>query len=388
MNGLSSGQGLTSICIVAHFAYGAISGERAGHFGGVERQASLLAPWLLSRGYRVSLLTWDEGTPGDEDIGGIRVVKMCRRDAGVRGIRFFHPRWTSLCRGMRKADADLYYQNCAEYVTGQVALWCARNDRRFVYSVASDPDCDPKLPKLRTVRERVLYRYGLRHADRVVVQTRTQQRMLKEGFGVGASILPMACPAPRENRMEAPDAGAVGAFRVVWVGRLSRIKRPEMFIEIARATPDVSFEVVGAPDREDEYSSGLYRSTEGLANLTLHGRLPRERMDAVYRGASVLCCTSESEGFPNTFLEAWSHGLPVVSTVDPDGVIASRRLGAVVADAASGRSAIRKLKEDAGLRGAISANARRFFLENHTIESVMPLYEKMFLDACRNGRPA
>jgi len=386
VNVAASLEGLRSVCIVAHFAYGAISGERTGHFGGVERQASLLAPWLLSRGYRVTLLTWDEGKPGDEDIGGIHVVKMCRRDAGVRGIRFFHPRWTSLCKAMRKADADLYYQNCAEYVTGQVALWCARNDRRFIYSVASDPDCDPSLPKLRTLREKVLYRYGLRHADRVVVQTRTQQRMLKEGFGVGASILPMACPQPRDGRTEAPDGGASIGFRVVWVGRLSRIKRPEMFVEIARANPDVSFDIVGAPDKEDEYASSLYRRAELLGNLTLHGRLPRERMDGVYRAASALCCTSESEGFPNTFLEAWSHGLPVVSTVDPDGVIASRALGAVVGDAESAGSAIRRLKEDAALRRAIAESARTYYRENHTIESVMPMYERMFLDACRNGR--
>ncbi len=379
---------LKSICIVAHFAYGAIGGERDGHFGGVERQVSLLAAWLVSRGYRVSLLTWDEGPPGDEIIGGIDVIKMCRRDAGVRGLRFFHPRWTSLCRAMRKADADLYYQNCAEYVTGQVALWCRRNGRPFVYSVASDPDCDPSLPKLRTMRERILYRYGLRHAGGVIVQTHRQQRMVKRGFGVDARILPMACPEPSESRTEAAGKVDSNGFRVVWVGRLSRIKRPEMFIEIARTTPDVSFEIVGAPDREDDYSSSLRRMAELLPNLKLRGRVTRERMAAVYRGASALCCTSESEGFPNTFLEAWGHGLPVVSTFDPDDLIASRELGLVVTDVESSRSALRKLAGDRELRRTISENARKFFLENHTIESVMPQFEEVFLEVAGSGRRA
>ena len=132
-----------SICLVAHFAYGVLSGGQCGHIGGVERQTALLARWLAARGYDVSILTWDEGQPNDVNTDGIRVIKMCRRSAGIAGLRFFLPRWTSLNSAMRRADADLYYQNCAEYVTGQVALWCRHNRRKFVYSVANDPDVDP-----------------------------------------------------------------------------------------------------------------------------------------------------------------------------------------------------------------------------------------------------
>lgn len=34
------------ICLVAHFAYGALAGGEHGHIGGVERQTSLMAKWL------------------------------------------------------------------------------------------------------------------------------------------------------------------------------------------------------------------------------------------------------------------------------------------------------------------------------------------------------
>ncbi|MDD5414837.1 MAG: glycosyltransferase, partial [Smithellaceae bacterium] len=123
-----------SFCLVAHNAAGAMFGGNQGYIGGVERQTSLMARWLAVQGYRVSLVTWDEGQADDQVVDGVRVIKTCSRDTGLPGLRFFHPRWTSLIRALRRADADLYYHNCAEYVTGQVALWCRRNGRKFVYS--------------------------------------------------------------------------------------------------------------------------------------------------------------------------------------------------------------------------------------------------------------
>ena len=48
------------------------------------------------------------GGPEDGvEIDGVRVFKMCRRDAGLPGLRFLWPRWTSLNTGLRYADADV-----------------------------------------------------------------------------------------------------------------------------------------------------------------------------------------------------------------------------------------------------------------------------------------
>lgn len=51
-----------SIFIVSRNAYRAMSGVGRGVlFLGGEWQTSLTAKWLAARGYRVSMLTWDEG---------------------------------------------------------------------------------------------------------------------------------------------------------------------------------------------------------------------------------------------------------------------------------------------------------------------------------------
>ena len=83
-----------TVCVVAHAAYGALTGGHNGQAGGVENQTSMTARWLTARSYPVCMVTWDEGQPNEQVIDGVRVIKLCSRRAGLKGLRFFHPRWT------------------------------------------------------------------------------------------------------------------------------------------------------------------------------------------------------------------------------------------------------------------------------------------------------
>lgn len=368
------------ICIISHFAYGAITGGASGHIGGVERQTTMLARWLARRDHEVTLLTWDEGQAGELEIDGVLVMKMCARRAGLPGLRFLHPRWTSLRRAMSRANADVYYQNCGDYVTGQVALWCRSNNRPFVYAVASEPDCDPRLPKLPSLRERLLYRYGLTHADRVIVQTRRQQDMLRESFNLSSHVIPMPCPGPVDYVGNASAPAAVPP-RVVWIGRFSHVKRLEVMLDVAAASPEMQFEIAGTPDSDDDYSRMLLARIGTLPNVRFRGVIGRYQMTAFYRGALALLCTSEYEGFPNTFLEAWSMGVPVVSTVEPDALLSVSGLGLVGRHAAELSVALRRLAADPGLWTATSIRCERYYADQHTVESSMPKFEEMLAEA-------
>ena len=49
--------------------------------------------------------------------------------------------------------------------------------------------------------------------------------------------------------------------------------------------------------------------------------LPNEAMQVI-ADAALLLCTSDEEGFPNMFTQAWASGTPIVTLkVDPDNII-------------------------------------------------------------------
>ncbi len=364
------------IAIVAHLAYPALARTGRGHIGGVEHQTTMTARWLAAQGHDVSLLVWDEGQPRGLEIDGVKVVPLCARDAGWPVLRFVHPRWTSLWRALERVDADVCYHNCGEYVTGQVALWCRLRGRAFVYSTASDADCDVRLPLMPEWRVRALYRLGLRLADAVVAQTERQRRMLADGFQRTATVIPMPCLAPAM-----PTRSTHGSRTVVWIGRICRVKRPDRFIEVAQACPHLEFVIAGGGDDTPDYVRAITERAATVRNVTLLGPQNRARIDELLGGALCLCCTSDREGFPNTFLEAWSHGCPVVTTWDPDGLIAPNRLGIVGADAPALAAAITRLAESREAWQEISRSAHAYFHANHALDRVMPRFEAVFADA-------
>jgi glycosyltransferase involved in cell wall biosynthesis len=367
---------LPSICIVAHNAYAAVTNSKNGHIGGVEHQTSMLAKWLVRSGFRVSLLTWDEGDAARTEVKGVRLLPICPKKAGLPGVRFLHPRWSGLWRALRAADADVYYHNGAEATSGQIALWCKRYGRRFVFSSAADADVDVTLPALTRRRDRWLYRRALHVADAIIVQTLKQQKMLKEGFGLASTALPMPCDGP--TREEYKQRSSPGSPRALWIGRISTVKRLEWLVELAERCPGIDFDIVG-PIENRKYAEPILNRARALNNVVWHGRKLRHEVSEMYQRAACLICTSLREGFPNTFLEAWSYGVPVISTLDVDHHIEKLGLGTIATDLKSLERALNTITSDTHIWRLSSERARAYFEHHHTTDIAMTRFAECFV---------
>lgn len=366
--------GKPSICFVALNAYGLLSGRQdIQHIGGAEVQQTLIARELVKRGYRVSFVVLDHGQPDGEQIGGIRLFKAYRSGAGSRVARFFHPRLTGLWSAMRRADADICYQRGAGSETGLVAMWCRCHRRRFIFAVAHDAQCDRQLRYLRTRHERLLYHYGLQHADAVVTQTRTQQEMLRSEFGRDSLLIRSCAPHVVDGAPIPP--GETARPHLIWLGRFAPEKGQEHLVDMAHLCPEYHFDVLGDANADTQYGRDFRRRAGQIENMFLHGWVPHADVGRHYQRASALLCTSVAEGFPNTFLEAWSRGLPVVTRVDVDELVVHHRLGVFCRDTAELAQQLREFFASSGRWEACSRRARAYVAENHAIGPTVDKYE-------------
>ncbi|HPF37462.1 MAG TPA: glycosyltransferase family 4 protein [Phycisphaerae bacterium] len=357
-----------SVCFVAPNNYAVLAGRGdIAQIGGAEVQRVLIARELVKRGCAVSFVTLDHGQPDAVEHDGVRVFRMCAKHDGLPGLRFIHPRWTSLCAAMRRANADIYIQRTSGVETGQTALWANQNGKPFVYSVANDPECDRRLGAKGNWRERAFYKYGLLHADRVVAQTSQQQDTLKATFNLDATVIRSCAPDPGDPFADASRDAALAERRVLWIGRFSRQKRLDRLPGIARACPDVQFDVIGSHSNPAPEIAAAVDELRQLPNVTLHGFVPYAELAPFYARAALLLCTSDWEGYPNTFMEAWSQGVPVISTIDPDNVITTHATGRrTTTDETLIADTLTTMLADETAWRQCAERARSFFLETHT----------------------
>jgi glycosyltransferase involved in cell wall biosynthesis len=329
--------------------------------GGAELQQTLLAKALARRAFRVSMVVGDYGQQDGSVWSGVQTFKASRPREGIPVLRFLHPRWTKLVAALRRAAADIYYVSPAGTQVGQVALWARRNGRRVILRVASDADCDPARLLISFWRDRKLYEYGLRRADAILAQSVNQQELLRRNYGLDSSVV--------ASLLDVPDSTLPLSERdicVLWVSNIQRLKRPEVFLELAQRLPTLPASMVGGPQPKTRQLFEQVRiAASHVSNVTFHGPLPYRATQGLFDRARVFVNTSEVEGFPNTFLQAWARGIPVVSFFDPDGVIQREGLGKAVASVEEMAAAVRRLAVDPQLWGEASARclayaARRY----------------------------
>jgi len=161
---------------------------------------------------------------------------------------------------------------------------------------------------------------------------------------------------------------------------LRQPKRPDVLVEVAQRLPLIRFVVCGGTTchrSPESFAENVANRLRTMPNVTYLGQVPPERCREVVSHASVLLSTSDEEGFPNTFLEAWSKGTPVVSlNIDPEGVIEQKGLGTVSRDVARAAADISALVIDTSRREAIGTRARRHVAECHSEQHVVEEFER------------
>ncbi|MBU1919337.1 glycosyltransferase family 4 protein [bacterium] len=196
---------------------------------------------------------------------------------------------------------------------------------------------------------------GRRKADIVLQQYAGQTKGIRSGRSQLAVMHNSHPPVP-SSEIQIHD----GRPQILWVATLKRGKRPELFWKLAERCSDLDVKFIMAGRTQRPYQDAQIKQLEStIANFTWVGQLSREEAARQYSAAHLFVCTSMSEGFSNTFIEAWMHGVPVLSTgVDPGGYLREQGLGFCVDSLDQLEAAVRDLIKNQEKRKAIGEKAR------------------------------
>jgi len=131
----------------------------------------------------------------------------------------------------------------------------------------------------------------------------------------------------------------------------------------------------------DERYDDLIEQAKQLDNLQFIPRVPFHDIDSYFQRAKVFVNTSDSEGFPNTFIQACSAATPILSlNVNPDTFLDKYNCGI------SCDGDWQKLLDGLDFMLAVDRyvqlgqNARKYAEQNHDIAKIIKQYKKLFIE--------
>lgn len=351
-----------SICFLGLYNLPALADEfRHLTFGGAELQQVLLARALAQRGFAASMVVLDHGQADDTTWHGVRTFKAYGLDQGLPGVRFFHPRWSGTLAALRRAGARVIYSSGASYMPGMAAHYARRHGGKTVFRISSISDCQPDNLIVPNRRGKFIYEFGLRRQDLLLAQNEAQRSEMRRNYGRDSVVVPsLVEPADRS----VPLAERRGDL--LWVSNIRDCKRPDRVLELMPLLPEAKLDIMGGRQPyELGYFDEIQQRCAAQANIRFHGPMPYSDVNAAMAQARLLLNTSDIEGFPNTFLQAWVRGTPVVTFFDPAGVVAREGLGTVVSSINEMRDAIRRFRSDDTAWAECSARCLRYVNAEH-----------------------
>ena len=352
---------------------------------GAEVFAFQLGAWLRSRGHvlKTVYLHDGEGLPltGDDE------VLFLNERSSFEKVPGFHP--AGLLR-LRRAVAgfgpDIIQLNGARTVKygAWLSIICRRASWRLVYRNIGVPSF-----WLRGFLRRGYYKtIVMPRVDGIVALTQENLDEVRRFYGLdcpsvtipnavdtGLLVVSRGRDEIRDD-LTTPDDAQV----VVFVGALSREKRPDRFLDVMDAVPGISGWFVGDGPMRASLEARVNGSFNLVGRVRFLGRL--SAIADVVSAADLLLCPSDSEGIPGAVLEAAWLQLPTVAfaTGGLPSCIEHGVTGMLCTPGDSGAiaGAVRELMQDSTLRHKMGASAHARVDERFSMDAVGPQYERFF----------
>lgn len=353
------------VCFTSPKAYPLFNPEVNSVFGGAEVDLYLLATELAKDdGFEVSCITADYDQPTTEKIENVTIIKsLSFKQNQITGA-------IKIWKAMKKADADIYMMKTPSPGVPLVAEFCKVFKRHFAYRAASEREFNGVYLSKHPILGRLFLR-SLRSASLITLQNQSDAERLQSLVGIEATVIP--------NGHRLPLITNTPKQTILWVGRSAPIKRPDLFLELAEMLPDEKFTMICQKATRDNNYQDLVAQAMKIQNLEFIEQVPFKEIETFFREAKVLVNTSDSEGFPNTFIQAAKYETVIMSlNVNPDNFLQKHNCG-IHAKGSMQKivDSMKSILED-NHHKELGKNARKYVEKYHDIKQITKQYKILF----------
>ena len=269
------------ICILSEYAYSLLA-NKGKRVGGAELQTVTIAKELVKRSYDVSFVTFEKSSSLVEVINGIKVYNLFN-NLGKGCVTLYPQHLYKVLRILNRIDADVYIQKGTTPLTGMIAFFAKFRNRIFLHAASSEKNVSINL-KITSIKDfkNLFYRFGVKYCDCVICQTNHQKKLLKQTIHRDGKVIKnLYIPTGVEY-----NQSTISKLKVLWVGRIIKEKRPELFLRLAKKVPDVSFWMIGSPSASNpEYYENIKEAARKINNLDFIGFVLHNEIGKYYAKA-------------------------------------------------------------------------------------------------------
>ena len=363
-----------TICIISPRSYPLLKDHEVLSQGGAEAQLKMLGFELARRGFDIHYIVDDYGQHNHDQVGDMYIHKCALKYMGGSNL-YIIPAWAKLFFILLKINADIHLIKIPRDLLLPLGIYKLLMKKKLIFIGQMDRDVNPGLLKKENFFSYIFYRLGLMFVDHIVAQNERQKKGFLVFSNKQATIIKSFQTLPDKKKLTKKNY-------ILWVGSNFFKKQPEKFLKLAWSLPQYQFKMIMSTTPQNMDDRPIREEAKLISNLEYLGFVPFGKISKYFQNASLFISTSLQEGFPNTFLQSWQYGTPVISlNIDPDGVIKNYQLGRKSKTITKLRENVIELMENKELRKALAANSKEYVRNHHSQDVILPQYLKLF-NAC------
>jgi len=283
---------MQKICFVQPRAYYLFNAQTSGVenvVGGAQKQSYLYSIELAKHAeFDVYFAVADFGQKDLEIIDNVKVWKTFNFKDNL------FKKTISLFKILKKISAKTYIFRSADFGVAVAILYVKLFLRKKVlYMISGDAEVSFKRLKKRAgLLTAVAMPLAYKVSDIISAQSELQYKFFAENRNRKPDFI-------LKNIISVPKiANNLKKEKILWVGRLDKVKNPELFIELAEKFPDEQFVLIAPIVREHvKYGNEIKQKAQRVKNIEYIDYVSPGEINKFYAQAKIYVMSSFSEGF-------------------------------------------------------------------------------------------